>query len=1338
MDYLLEIADRLLPSVKAASGQASPDAAALKTARGWFRDARQCVIDERKKRDGPRVPEHQPLEELLDREVMADVLARHPKSIPGLLRAIGQPDFCPPFIADVVRSAVGEAGHGSASPKNKLRAVVTRLLSPEYAELLDTRPQRVASVLVTSASWKGLHAQVEPAHPPRKLEVLKKLKDNSHVPRRIRTRLQRLVEQRKPRPSDAVRRFLESDAEKGELVAALRRELLKNPRLLQRLAEAAGVAVPFSLAFALELDEIALARETRGRAERNICTDEDGSRPLNSRTAAPADNAHACRFPSRLAEERSLLGLAFSGGGVRSATFNLGVIQGLARFGLLKEVDYLSTVSGGGYISSWLAAWIKRGGGVSAVERKLQVEPLPAPNADEARPVQFLREYSNYLTPEPGFFNADFWSMVATWWRNTLLNQLVLVLFLAAVMFVPWLFWLALGRLDDPSAGATAGSLQQVAPKSFALVWLLAILAAAISGMQLRCFRITKDDPADQKRMLGQMAVLWTIVLPVLIASLLLSGILLASSKAFVVRPQFKVAAFWNLFWLFTACHGIVMVVGRCWRGFVHDRVSSVPTSWWGVRAVLVIGLAVVISCFVGAASLVIVADAVSGLIKDADQTLVSWHWTVLGLPVVLTLTSFVNFLQIGILGRSFPDAQREWWSRLGAWLNLGSLAWLSVVGLALYSPYVTEKAVEWGREAVAGKIALAGGSIVWIVSTVFGVLLGKRGGASSLSELLKQPLSRRVFVRTAPFVFVGGLFVLISTAMYWLVSGAQPPAEVMLDTFGTSRWGFVRLRWLMVLPAALLLASFLLSCRVDVNEFSMHHFYKNRLVRCFLGASRDSSAASPRRTADPFTGFDPGDDVWLADLQVNPGRFDNDLCDQKPDEVLASYDGPLPIVNSALNLVKGDNLAWQERKAQSFFFTPLFSGCDNRANPADAGNARLACYALRPTPLYAYPPYGVSLGTAAAISGAAANPNSGYHTSPAIAFLMTMFNARLGWWLGNPRDEYNWLRSTPRRGLLYLLNELFGLTNDRTEFVNLSDGGHFENLGIYELARRKCRFIVACDAEQDEHLTFNGLATAVRNCRADLGVEINVRPARIHPPRDSRSSRLHCVIGDIAYPDGSRGMLVYMKSSLTGDEPADVAEYSAREPSFPHHSTLGDQFFDESQFESYRKLGYHIATTTLRPLQGTKLLADRFAQLEDFWYPPSSAIEEHLANHLSQYDDLLERVRVGPGLEFADEAFFGKSLNSNARNQLYLGLHMLDLMQRVFIDLDIENDPDHPHIRGWKTIFQKWADQPAVRDAWIATSGSFSSRFRTFIETLILPVKDPEASADDRRSLGS
>ena len=173
---------------------------------------------------------------------------------------------------------------------------------------------------------------------------------------------------------------------------------------------------------------------------------------------------------------------------------------------------------------------------------------------------------------------------------------------------------------------------------------------------------------------------------------------------------------------------------------------------------------------------------------------------------------------------------------------------------------------------------------------------------------------------------------------------------------------------------------------------------------------------------------------------------------------------------------------------------------------------------------MYGYPPFGIGLGTAVAISGAAASPNMGHQSSPPAAFLMTMFNARLGWWMGNPRDKYNWLRSSPRRGLLYLLNELFSLTNDRTHFVNLSDGGHFENLGIYELIRRRCRYIIACDAEQDESLTFSGLGNAIRKCRIDFGAEISVRSTRIRPPIPNRARRCTAWWGTSPMPTATTG----------------------------------------------------------------------------------------------------------------------------------------------------------------------------------------------------------------------
>jgi hypothetical protein len=274
-----------------------------------------------------------------------------------------------------------------------------------------------------------------------------------------------------------------------------------------------------------------------------------------------------------------------------------------------------------------------------------------------------------------------------------------------------------------------------------------------------------------------------------------------------------------------------------------------------------------------------------------------------------------------------------------------------------------------------------------------------------------------------------------------------------------------------------------------------------------------------------------------------------------------------------------------------------------------------VAPHAYRPTEVSAYP-NGACIGTGMAISGAAANPNMGYHTSPAVSFLMTIFNVRLGWWLGNPRHKRSYADSSPRNGLLYLLDELRGEAGDKGEFINLSDGGHFENLGIYELVRRRCKYIFACDGEQDGNLTFSGLGNAIRKCRVDLGVEIDIVLDRIlRDPEKSELGAAHCVVGDITHPDGFKARLIYLKASLSGDEPADVREYKARAKQFPHQSTA-DQWFDESQFESYRRLGYHLVERALKPAAegldlGTDAGFDDFVnRLADLWAVPQTPPE--------------------------------------------------------------------------------------------------------------------------------
>ena len=177
------------------------------------------------------------------------------------------------------------------------------------------------------------------------------------------------------------------------------------------------------------------------------------------------------------------------------------------------------------------------------------------------------------------------------------------------------------------------------------------------------------------------------------------------------------------------------------------------------------------------------------------------------------------------------------------------------------------------------------------------------------------------------------------------------------------------------------------------------------------------------------------------------------------------------------------------------------------------------------------------------------------------------------------------------------------------------------------------------------------------------------------------------------------------------------MLEYKSRQPSFPHHSTLGDQFFDESQFESYRKLGFHIAhmalaspirTTAceLRSVDRRVWLAELFRNLRDYWHPANTSIDQRRTIHGERYDALLERVMSAPNLGFIDSAFFNPTAATPAeREPLFVGALMLDLMQRVVIDMDLENDRDHPHNAGWIAMFQRWKRERAVEAAWRASS---------------------------------
>lgn len=937
-----------------------------------------------------------------------------------------------------------------------------------------------------------------------------------------------------------------------------------------------------------------------------------GSRPEK---VEPVEESH---LTSKV-HAAAMAGLAFSGGGIRSATFNLGILQALAELRLLRDFDYLSTVSGGGYIGSWFSKWLKRmGGDITRMEQRLSTTGSTGAGKSEPEEIRFLRQYSNYLTAKTGFFSADTWSVLTTYFRNTLLNLTILVAIMGAVLVIPRFLVFALAAVNpDPAAshwlgvvtGKQAGILAIVA-----VLWSVFWMAVGVS---------TRPDPArpswssDQ----SQGSVIRRIVLPLMMAAIL-GSVALWDMRA-------TIAQIWSAFWaapaaaapLFDAARldaaknlskwllfpGLVYfsvwALGWLWaqkynlafefrKG--HDKRTTRPEPkkiHWGALLKEASGH---FACAVGALAvgtlLVILTTEALARIKsppDAYNDPVAVHVLAFGMPVLLSLFGITMILSVGLVGRMYSEKSREWWSRQGGWAAIFVIAWLALVSVSLYAPalltYVEIRSYGWASAALGS---------AWVGSTAAGLLLG----SSSATGKRGSRRGLEVIAAGAPYIFSVGLLFLVSTMVHALTSGAahtalggKTPFGSFINEFSAQTLGSSAAACWMAF-ASMLSIALLLAFRVDVNKFSLHMMYRNRLTRAYLGAS------NTHRQPHPFTGFDENDDLNFDDLKTGN-------VVQKP----------YHIVNTALNMVNGKELAWQTRKAGGFTFTPEFCGFE-LPSMAAPGGPKIADEALRgayrrtvsyrksvaekkdnahaagDVAAIAVPKKdddGIKLGMTVAVSGAAASPNMGYHTSPALAFLMTLFNVRLGRWFANPRHPLGAEKNTtPSFSLKPLFAELFGLTDAKSKHVYLSDGGHFENLGVYELVRRRCRLIVVIDAGADGALDFEDLGNAIRKCATDLRVEIDINVSRIDLLRDAQFSRDHCVAGKIDYTkadgiEAPSGTILYVKPSLLGSECAELLNYRKTNQAFPHQSTA-DQWFDETQFESYRALGYQIGKLAL------------------------------------------------------------------------------------------------------------------------------------------------------------
>ena len=325
----------------------------------------------------------------------------------------------------------------------------------------------------------------------------------------------------------------------------------------------------------------------------------------------------------------------------------------------------------------------------------------------------------------------------------------------------------------------------------------------------------------------------------------------------------------------------------------------------------------------------------------------------------------------------------------------------------------------------------------------------------------------------------------------------------------------------------------------VNVNRTSLHPFYRDRLSRTFLIRGGDD-------------GLESADSLRLSQLGGEHST------------------APYHLINTALNLQGSRDPQLRQRKTVPFLLSKRYSGsaytsyCQTQQMEQVDNN--------------------LDLGSAMAISAAAAGPMMGAKTVRSITFFLAMLNVRLAYWLPSPRRLHgatwtDWLvQRNP--GLFSLLSEACGIVSDRGRFVNCSDGGHIENLGVYELLKRRCGTIICVDGSADPNFEFFDLTTLQRYASIDLDVRIEIDLADILPDKDGVSQR-HFAIGRIIYRDGKQGTLIYLKLSYTGDEPEYIRFYKRKVNAFPHESTA-DQFFDETRFEVYRELGFHVAASAL------------------------------------------------------------------------------------------------------------------------------------------------------------
>lgn len=882
------------------------------------------------------------------------------------------------------------------------------------------------------------------------------------------------------------------------------------------------------------------------------------------------------------------MGIGLSGGGIRSATISLGVAQAFAEKGRLLDFDYCSTVSGGGYFGSFLGSLFlpdaARGPSLSstslpaaakaellakarfaqrALTSKAREDELPRPvqvtssrYPNVRNPIWWLREHSRFLAPNG---TSDYAIGAAYMVRNrfAIIYVFSLPLLLLSLGLIALSGWFAgRGQTSFPPLDLFLTKGADIIPHVISpiLPVVLAVLLLTIStgfAFWMTGF-MSEATPVSKgiQRFLFKKEILG-------------SRIRLLITLLFAVAVLFGVARFAVAMLAPSQDGGALANCPALFGNCIDKPDLIVGATLFGL---IVAGVAIAAAAITGLVALVgrdRHDDAFTADVRRRLTRVTSW-----GLIATLLLL-FVFVVDTAAL---------EIYARLVTLKSDAAVGGISILS-ALFMPmaaWLINKIPGWFGEKNNWLMRLIGRNI-WTVALIAGIVM-----VVSLVVTLHV-----------------GAQLLIFNGEPWLSSGL----------FGTSHSNnFYLLFWLTV---ALTL---LTGCATNfINLSSLHGIYASRLTRAYIGGTnikRLGESANPSGNTS-IKETHPQDQIAI------------DIYQQ------VRTAAPIHLVNVTLNETRSrekSQLLERDRKGVPVVFAPegVFIDAGKKVTYqqyydwpaiAAAGVERL------------------SVGQLCAISGAAASSAMGSRTTLGGALALTLANIRLGYWwnvdgLIRSRAPVGWSAwdvvvriwdivwpfvNRPLRTYFYLLNEARASYSRQYSRLNISDGGHFENSGAYELLRRHVRTILVCDNGADPHYAFVDLENLVRKSRIDLGLTLSIcQPEEVvelvgdqgatlflngacgdwRARAAHRSANMLCAapedtayclllrveaVDEVTGETFLDGHIVWMKPRLFAGLPQDVAGYASGCPTFPNETT-GDQFFDEAQWESYRSLGYSMA----------------------------------------------------------------------------------------------------------------------------------------------------------------